>query len=363
LAPLFDDRTGDLKQEDFVRSGFIAIMAGSFCLSGCASREEARYASSADVQKLSEELQTQVQDILEERCGTPESPLLLSDAHTEPTLLKHGAAVYARHCQSCHGLSGDGNGPAAPYLSPRPRDYRPGVFKFTSTPYGQKPTRADLIRFVRRGAVGTAMPGFPLLGDRDVQAVVEYVIVLSQRGELERYLAQEADAEGEVSAESVDRFAAVVTQRWKAADTIVVHPPREKMPRYSADSVAQGKQLFLKEACSKCHGEDGRGRTQENVGKDVWGNLTRAADLTTGMFHGGSEPEDIYRRIYLGINGTPMPSFSHVYQGKEENIWLLVHYVKYLGDGSRREVAGQQARRKGLLRSHQPSADDSTQAE
>ena len=33
-----------------------------------------------------------------------------------------GAQMYKDYCASCHGLQGDGNGPAAPYLKSRPTD-------------------------------------------------------------------------------------------------------------------------------------------------------------------------------------------------------------------------------------------------
>jgi hypothetical protein len=45
-----------------------------------------------------------------------------------------GYSLYRLHCLHCHGVSGAGDGPTAPFLYPRPRDYRKGLFKFTSTP-------------------------------------------------------------------------------------------------------------------------------------------------------------------------------------------------------------------------------------
>lgn len=32
--------------------------------------------------------------------------------------LRHGRKLYARHCQHCHGINGDGDGPTAKYLNP-----------------------------------------------------------------------------------------------------------------------------------------------------------------------------------------------------------------------------------------------------
>ena len=44
-----------------------------------------------------------------------------------------GYAIYRKNCLHCHGVSGAGDGPTAPFLYPLPRDYRKGIFKFTST--------------------------------------------------------------------------------------------------------------------------------------------------------------------------------------------------------------------------------------
>ena len=85
--------------------------------------------------------------------------------------------------------------------------------------------------------------------------------------------------------------------------------PITPMPTFKRTNVDQGKQAFLTKGCAKCHGDDGRGMLATNVGEDVWGFPTKAADLTSGMLHGGTEPLDIYRHIFAGINGTPMPSF------------------------------------------------------
>ncbi|MGA8349294.1 MAG: hypothetical protein WB773_16010, partial [Isosphaeraceae bacterium] len=59
---------------------------------------------------------------------------------------------------------------------------------------------------------------------------------------------------------------------------------------------------------------------------------TKAADLTSGMLRGGTEPLDIYRHIDSGINGTPMPSFRDTLKGEPETIWNLVSYVLYVAD-------------------------------
>ncbi|NOX53498.1 MAG: c-type cytochrome [Planctomycetes bacterium] len=100
--------------------------------------------------------------------------------------LQRGNVLFRENCAECHGITGDGNGPKASGMNPKPRDYRKGVFKFTSTKPGLKPARADLVRTIQLGIPGTYMPSFEGdLSDEDIDALVEYVRWLSMRGELE----------------------------------------------------------------------------------------------------------------------------------------------------------------------------------
>ncbi|QDT03374.1 Cytochrome c [Rubripirellula lacrimiformis] len=97
-----------------------------------------------------------------------------------------GRGLFQKHCVVCHGVSGDGRGPTAAIQMPYPRDYRLGIFKFKSTPRGVKPTKDDIAKLIHNGIGGTAMVKIPDLTDDDVNALVDYVIYLSWRGELER---------------------------------------------------------------------------------------------------------------------------------------------------------------------------------
>jgi len=259
--------------------------------------------------------------------------------HVPREQLLLGREVYLRHCVHCHGVTGDGQGPAAAYLNPLPRDYRAGKFKFISAARGSKPLRADLVRIIRYGAKGTSMPAFRWLPEADVQAVIQYVIMLSQRGEVELgllYLAEnDLSEDDDFDPESVQETVDDVQSSWKDAREKLVLPATPMTP-YSEESALAGRRAFLARGCAKCHGADGRGRTQANVGKDDWGHEVKAADLTAGMLHGGRRPIDVYRRIWSGINGTPMPSFENALQETPETAWDLVHYIQSLAAG--REV-------------------------
>ena len=129
--------------------------------------------------------------------GTPDDPFVLPETGLDINKIKMAAGpvhsdergeqrgLYRRHCVHCHGTTGDGMGPTAAILNPYPRDYRRGLFKFKSTERPAMPTNADLVRILREGIMGTAMPSFDLLQDDEMLALVEYVKYLSIRGETE----------------------------------------------------------------------------------------------------------------------------------------------------------------------------------
>ncbi|MBY0398363.1 MAG: c-type cytochrome, partial [Thermoleophilia bacterium] len=302
------------------------LLAAVAALSGCVREPEAEFVLSKRVKDLAPKFQNEIKAILAEQSGSPSAPKMAGDPKHPKATLALGAQVYAKQCRACHGATGDGNGPAAVHLLPRPRDYRPGVFKFTSTTYGSKPLREDLIRTVRRGIAGTSMPAFRLLPQEEVEAVVDHVIALARRGELETQLADAAEFDGAVDPKGVPGLVDAIAGRWTAARGNVIFPATP-MPVFTATHVAEGKTAFLTKGCSKCHGEDGRGQTKENIGVDSWGNPTKAADLTSGMLRGGTEALDVYRHISGGINGTPMPSFSGALAAEPQTMWTLTAYV------------------------------------
>jgi mono/diheme cytochrome c family protein len=85
-----------------------------------------------------------------------------------------GKAIYEQRCAGCHGLTGQGDGPAAELLSPRPRDFTAGKYKMRSTA-SPLALDQDLFRMISEGMPGTSMPGWGILGEKDRQALVAYI--------------------------------------------------------------------------------------------------------------------------------------------------------------------------------------------
>ena len=80
------------------------------------------------------------------------------------SLLARGATVYAVNCVSCHGVNGDGNGPAAKALLPRPADLT-----------HKQPDARLVARVLNEGVPGTSMPPWPGLSTADRHAVGSFV--------------------------------------------------------------------------------------------------------------------------------------------------------------------------------------------
>ncbi|MCP4999095.1 MAG: c-type cytochrome, partial [Hyphomicrobiales bacterium] len=159
---------------------------------------------------------------------------------TTPELVEQGKEIYFRRCSFCHGLLGDGNGPAADYLDPRPRDFTLGTFKFRTTQSGELPTDEDMFRTVSRGLSGTGMQAFDSdlikngLSELERWAVIFYI---------KTFVLEFEDPE-------FDPYKSVVEL------------PKD-MPPYSEALVAKGKEVFEKAKCWECHGKTGRGNGQE----------------------------------------------------------------------------------------------------
>ena len=214
----------------------------------------------------------------------------------DPAAVKRGAAAYGRYCVSCHGVEGDGRGPSAEWLDPRPRNFTGGTFKFRSTPASDLPTDADLLRTLERGLNHTSMPHWRGVTEHELRQIVRYLKTLSSR------FAQEKQG------------------------TPIDVPAR---PAFTPELMARGKEVWSKAQCASCHGDGGKGDgASASTLRDEWGYPVLPRDFTSGPLKVGAEPEDLYRAFMAGLSGSPMPSYSDTL--KPDEAWALVAYVRSL---------------------------------
>ena len=107
-----------------------------------------------------------------------------------------GELLFTKQCGICHGDSGDGQGKFAYLMNPRPRNFHQGNFKLATT-QNQVPTDKDLLRTIRRGMPGSAMPPWGHLPESDLDALVQFVRrvhVEAVRNELQQAVAAAIEA-------------------------------------------------------------------------------------------------------------------------------------------------------------------------
>lgn len=252
--------------------------------------------------------------------------------------LPESAELYRVRCLSCHGPLGAGDGPTGRTLDPRPRDLRDGVFKWTETASGRRPTRDGLVRLLQRGVRGTAMPAFQRLSRAELEGLVDWVRYLGVRGETEQLATYFACEEGDVRPASLDRAYRTVWERWDEAPDHRVDVPAGPGPDgVTPELLARGADLFRGQLanCASCHGPDGEGDGEAiwEVGDDgerrrrldSWGQPSVPRNLRLGVFRGGERPVDLFRRVKAGIGGTIMPAADASLT--DDDVWALVHFV------------------------------------
>jgi DMSO reductase family type II enzyme heme b subunit len=215
-----------------------------------------------------------------------------------------GKAVYNLKCAGCHGEKGDGKGPAAELLLPKPRDFTSGIYKIRTT-VNKTPTDQDLFRIISDGMPGTSMPPWSVLPEKDRWNLVAYIKAFG-------------------------------------GDKLKEAPKKVELPKdvsSSEASIKRGKEMYEAIECHKCHGTDGRadGPSRSEL-KDEWGHPVPPANLTKRWnFRGGHSRTDIATRIANGVLGTPMPAFLDAVE-KPEDVWHLTNFILSLGPDSPRHA-------------------------
>lgn len=234
----------------------------------------------------------------------------------------HGRDLYEFHCSVCHGEEGAGDGPAAEFVYPAPRDFTLGMFKYKTSPFKtMPPTDDDLFHTIKTGLPGTAMPAWEsLLSDAQIRELITIVKGFDLVGTWAPEDAPDADFDDE--------------GRYKNAPLSITEKNATTNPvPFTEESVALGKDLFER-TCSTCHGNDGRGNPAVDKRlKDEWGARIWPRDLTKPWTWRVTEiAEDtegtirnIFTRLSVGIPGTPMP--AHADKVAEEDRWHIANYV------------------------------------
>jgi mono/diheme cytochrome c family protein len=269
-------------------------------------------------------------------------PVTLGGVKVEAATLNLGRDTYLQYCRACHGVNGDGKGPASKGLRPPPRDFRQGTYKFVAVESGSLPNDDDFKRIVRRGLDGTAMLPWDI-SDRRLEAVVQYIKTFSPRW----------------------------TDPQEEKGKPIVAPEDPFGPAREAAAVALGKKLYHGLAqCLSCHPAyatypeiytagvelTGVGRTDLDAKiytpelKDSdYGVKIYPPDFTFHRIRSGTDLADLYRTIAAGIGGTAMPTWEGSLP--DEQLWALAYYVRSL---ARLRGTSEALQLKAMLRNQPP---------
>jgi DMSO reductase family type II enzyme heme b subunit len=214
-----------------------------------------------------------------------------------------GRAVYEERCWFCHGEEGMGDGPVAPYLWPRPRDFTMGSFKLRTTTTGELPLDEDLFRTISIGLAGSSMPAWEsVLSEEERWQVIGYIKNFA------------ADLFGDEFFDPYQAIAEIGDQPSGRAE----------------DLIAAGERIYDENKCWECHGMLGRGdgaRVPDLT--DDWDYPIWPANLhEQWKLKGGQTVEEIYLRFTTGLDGTPMPSYEATVTNEER--WQLAYYIESL---------------------------------
>jgi mono/diheme cytochrome c family protein len=269
-------------------------------------------------------------------CPTPNTysePQLLGGQSVAPEVLNLGHRSYVRHCYNCHGMEGDGRGPASPGLNPAPRDLRTAMYKFSWVTDGL-PHDDDITRILTGGLHGTAMLEWEM-PELETAAIIQYIKTFSPEGE-----------------------------GWKDPDeTLGDKVVMTEVTLDAAEAIETGKDLYHTDGnCWKCHAafatreyiyEKAQARdVKPSFSDDMYDSKLQKEtnfvangakvnvlppDYTFSPLRVSHGVEGIYKTIRGGIGGGLMPAHDNF---PEEDILAIAHYVNSLVELGKNDVPG-----------------------
>ena len=235
--------------------------------------------------------------------------------------LNNGEHLFVTYCSACHGVNGDGKGPASIGLRPPPRNFTQGRFKFGAVASGQLPNDEDFLRITQKGLHGSAMLPWNDVPERELMDIVQYIKTLSPKW------AEKTPGEPIVPGPDPwgkERRDEAVTRGMKVyhgmAQCLSCHPAYETVETINAASL----ELSKREAILRPDAYHAELKDSEYEYKLM------PPDFTRDHVRSGETLEDIYRTIASGIGGTAMPTWKGALS--DDDLWAMAYYVRSLID-------------------------------
>jgi cytochrome c553 len=220
---------------------------------------------------------------------------------------------YVKYCSQCHGLRGEGNGPASRSLHPSPRSFVDEPMRYVSG-VRSLATDDDLRHTIVNGLIGVSMPNHRNLSATEIESIVRQVRRFQQAGLTARF----EKSHYKDSPQIRDRW---IDERFKDTQSIKIDEPQST----GETEFASGRRLFLEIGCVKCHPLETNLETVtaqfDSLGRQVQPRRFGLEPLKrNGSFR------ELYARIVLGIPGTSHPALSPI--NRKADLEHLVLYVQ-----------------------------------
>jgi mono/diheme cytochrome c family protein len=261
-------------------------------------------------------------------------------------LVTKGKSLFAINCASCHGTGGQGDGPAAAALNPKPRNFTETYWR-----YGGGPAR--IVQTITNGSPGTAMAAFPSIPLEDRFAIAHFVRTLSPKPDtdkaedlswLDQFGGGPKAGAGETAAAGGPAPAGPTIPVEKALALLAVAPDPVGVPA-SAEATGEGeggegseggegRELYALR-CASCHGMAGEGGVRTRmIGSAPYAYVvTRSLGAPGGEW--ASNAARFQELILRGLEGYVMPGNGDLSRSQLRDLYQYTQTLR-----ARQEAAG-----------------------
>lgn len=268
-----------------------------------------------------------------EETGFKTGKTFIDGQSVDTATLNLGRQVYIEYCMACHGMTGEGNGPAAKGSVPPPRNFTQGLYKFGLSKDGALPSDEDFSRIIKKGLHGTGMLAWDV-APQQVYAVTQYI----------KTFAPQVWEKGDAA--NVGKKVQLQSDPWGVARI--------------ESAVSRGKDVYHATAsCQSCHMAYVSGSEFNEINKRI--NNSAPGEIDASMYdlkiqdseyylyenkekhvkylppdftwhdvRSAKTVEEIAYRLCAGVAGTSMPAWCGTVP--DDDVWALSYYVKSLMD-------------------------------
>lgn len=259
-----------------------------------------------------------------------EDKVFIGNQKVTASELNKGQLIYTEYCMACHGVNGDGNGPAAKGSVPAPRNFKQGLYKFGLVKEGGLPTDEDFYRIIKGGLHGTAM--FPWdMSRKQIYYVTQYIKSFAPQvwenkdnspGQpIEINKDPYGLARKSFAIEKGKEVYHAIAQCWSCHRAYVSKQELSDINlKVNGEKITDfdSEMYLLKLQDSEYYFYDSKERFNKYLPPDFTWHPIRSADNVEG----------IYKRLVAGVTGTGMPAWRGTISDAE--IWAVAYYVMSL---------------------------------